>query len=292
MNMKRETQRRLIYLLSLGNICGVLLWLGNMEMAFSVLMGSTIFHFLVVQGISLIQSREGGECQFDRQKMAGLIGRQKIFADKMDGSNMFFVISYILLLLLCADYLFDKRQVQNVLGRGDGCILALAGMLYFFLEGRKIGWLSLIERLRDSMRGNLWKKIGYLLGLEICILAGSYLLVDGMLFISVHSSVLPHTMGFIFLSWCANFINIKFSSSTEQTYVTSNNQESIFSITILLGICAIYRNIYVSLFEIYDLIIFCVIGFFFILPLKIDSRLLGCCRVTTYFALVLYILFR
>jgi len=97
--MKRETQRRLIYLLSLGNICGVLLWLGNMEMAFSVLMGSTIFHFLVVQGISLIQSREGGECQFDRQKMAGLIGRQKIFADKMDGSNMFFVISYILLLL-------------------------------------------------------------------------------------------------------------------------------------------------------------------------------------------------
>lgn len=288
----RETQRRLIYLLSLGNICGVLLWLGNIEMVFSVLMGTTIFHFLVVQGISLIQSREGEPYQFDRQKVAGLTGRQKIFMDKMDSSNMFFVISYILLLLLCADYLFGKRQTQNILGRGDGCILVLAGMLYFFLEGRKIGWHSLIEKIQDSMRGNLWKKIGYLLGLEICLLSGSYLLVNGLLFVSVHSSVLPHTMGFIFLSWCANFININFSSSAEQTYLYSNNQESIFSITILLGICAIYRNIYVSLFEVYDLIIFSVIGFFFILPLKIDSRLLGCCRVTAYFALVLYILFR
>lgn len=292
---EREIQRRIIYLLCLGNICGVLLGMGNMEMAFSVLMGSTMFHFLVVQGISLIHSREGSQYLFSKQKINGLewfAQRRKIFMEKMDGSSVFLVISYILLLLLCADYLFGQRQVQNVLGRGDGCVLAVAGLLYFFLEGRRFGWVFLMDRIRDSFRDNLWKKIGFLLGLEACILLGSYFLIDGVLFISVHSSILPYTIGFLFLSWCVNFVNIDFSSCGEQSFENANNQESIFSITILLGLCAIYRSIYISIFQVYDLIIFSVISFILILPIKIDSRFLGCCRVTAYFALVLYILFR
>lgn len=292
---EKEIQRRIIYLLCLGNICGILLINENMEMAFSVLMGSTIFHFLVVQGISLIQNREGNIHRFSEQKIKGMEyfsqGRKK-FMENMDGSNVFLAISYILLLLLCADYLFGQRQAQNVLGRGDGCVLAVAGVLYFFLEGRKIGWTALREKIRDSLRENLWKKIFILLGLEACMLVGSYLLIDGMHFISIHTSILPYIIGFIFLSWCANFINIDFSSSEEQSNIYANNQESIFSITILLGLCAIYQSIYISIFQIYDLILFSVISLFFILPIKIDSRLLGCCRVTAYFALVLYILFR
>lgn len=292
---EKEFQRKIIYLLGLGNICGVLLRFGNTEMVFAVLIGSTIFHFLVVQGISLIQNREKNFYGFSEQKMKGMeyfAQRRKYFMETVDGSNVFLVVIYILLLLLCADYLFGQRQAQNTLGRGDGCVLAGAGMLYFFLEGRKIGWVVLVESMRDSMKKNLWKKLVYLLGLEACMLVGSYLLVDGMHFISVHTFILPYTIGFIFLSWCANFINIVFSSSGEQPDVSANNQESIFSITILLGLCAIHQSIYISIFQIYDLIIFSVISLFVILPLKIDSRLLGCCRVTAYFALVLYILFR
>lgn len=292
---EREIQRRIIYLLGLGNICGVLLKLGNMEMAFSVLIGSAIFDFLVVQGISLIQNREENISHYSGQKIKGMeyfTARRKFFVENMDSSNVFLVISYILLLLLCADYLFGQKQVQNVLGRGDGCVLAVAGMLYFFLEGRKIGWAVLNEKIRNSLRENLWKKIGFLIGMEVCMLVGSYLLVEGIHFVSVHFPILPYTIGFIFLSWCVNFINIDFSSFGEQLYENAGNQESIFSITILLGLCAIYQSIYINIFQIYDLILFSVISFLVILPLKIDSRLLGCCRVTAYFALVLYILFR
>lgn len=292
---KREIQRKMVYLLCLGNICGVLLWLGNMELAFAILMGSTIFHFLVVQGISLIQSRKGDQYYFTGQKIKGMedfTKQRKLFMEKMDSSNMFLVISLILLLILCADYLFDQRQTQNVLGRGDGCILVLAGMLYFFLEGRKIGWKMVIGKIADSLKENFWKKIGFFLGLEACILVGSYLLVDGMHFVSVYSSILPYTIGFLFLSWCVNFVNIDFSSSGEQSLENVNNQESIFSITILLGLCAIVQSIYISMFQVYDLILFSLISFLVILPIKIDSRLLGCCKVTAYFALVLYILFR
>ena len=176
---EKEIQRRIIYLLCLGNICGILLINENMEMAFSVLMGSTIFHFLVVQGISLIQNREGNIHQFSEHKIKGMEyfsqGRKK-FMENMDGSNVFLAISYILLLLLCADYLFGQRQAQNVLGKGDGCVLAVAGVLYFFLEGRKIGWTALREKIRDSLRENLWKKIFILLGLEACILLAYILL--------------------------------------------------------------------------------------------------------------------
>jgi len=292
---EKDQQRKVIFLLSLANICGVLLWLGNTEMAFAVLMGSTMFHFLVVEGISFIQGKRRSldeNYQLKIKEINKFNRDNKGFIGKMESSDMFFVISFILLLFLCADYLFDQRRVQNVLGRGDGCILVLAGIIYFFLEGRKIGGKILAEEIRKFMRENFWKKICLLLGLEGCIFIGSCLLVDGMIYVSAHSSMFPYTVGFLFLSWCVNFVNIDLSSVGEESSINACSKESIFSITILLGLYAIYENIYISVYEVYDIILFSLISFLMVLPIKIDSRLLGCCRVTAYFALVLYILFR
>lgn len=293
--LDKDQQRRIIFLLSLVNVCGVLLWQGNMEMAFAVLMGSTMFHFLVVEGILFIQGKGRNLDENIELRMKGVgnfTDRSRNLFGKMESSHMFLAISFILLLLLCADYLFDKGQVQNVLGRGDGWVLVLVGAIYFFLEAKKIGWKTLMEKIQESLRENLWKKICLILLLEGCIFFGSCFLADGMLFVSAHSFMLPYILGFLFLSWCVNFVNIVLSSSGEESSINTCSQESIFSITILLGLCAIYESIYISIYEVYDLILFSLICCLVILPIKIDSRLLGCCRVTAYFALVLYILFR
>lgn len=285
-----------MYLLTLINICGVLLWMENMEVAFSVLLGSSLFRLLVVEGISSIQGRDNyaviSDNYFDIEKeKKRFFGREGNIFGRMESSGMFLSVSFIILLLLCGDYLFQRGEGQNILGRADGCILILAGAIYFFLEGRSIGWKIIAEKIRNVLQKDLLRKIFFLIFLEGSIFIGSYLLVNGMLAVSIHVSILPYIVGFLFLSWCVNLVNIRLASVSQDTFCNAN-RESIFSVTVLLGICAVCRAIYVSMYEIYDIILISLISILIILPIKIDSRLMGCCKVTAYFVLVFYILFR
>lgn len=294
---EKEIQRRIIYLLTLINMCGVLLWMGNAEMAFSVLLGSSLFHLLVVEGISSIQGMGSRadilQDYYDLEKgKKSFFGKQRNIFYRMESSGMFLSISFIVLLLLCGDYLFRGGQGQNILGRIDGCILIFIGIIYFCLEGRRIGWKAVAERMGDVVQKRFLHKIFLFLILEGSILVGSYLLVDGILAVSIHASILPYIVGFLFLSWCTNLVNIDLASSSRDTLSGTCNQESIFSITVLMGICAVCRVIYISTYEIYDIILISLISILIVLPIKIDSRLMGCCKVTAYFVLVFYILFR
>ena len=295
--LEKEFQRRMIYLLALINMCGVLLWMGNAEVAFSVLLGSSLFHLLVVEGISSIQGKDNKADVFANHFDAGKDKKGffdvqgKIFG-RMESSGMFLSISFIILLLLCGDYLFKRGQGQNILGRVDGCILILAGAIYFFLEGKRIGWKILTEKIRNVLQKDLLQKMILFFILEGSILVGSYLLVDGMLAVSIHASIIPYIVGFLFLSWCMNLVNIDLVSPSQDTLPGTSNQEAIFSITVLMGICAVCRVIYISMYQIYDIILISLISILIILPIKIDSRLMGCCKVTAYFVLVFYILFR
>ena len=294
---EKEIQRRMIYLLTLINMCGVLLWMGNAEMAFTVLMGSSLFHLLVVEGISSIQGM-GSKADilqnyYDLEKeKKSFFGKQRNIFYRMESSGMFLSICFIVLLLLCGDYLFKRGQGQNILGRIDGCILILAGIIYFCLEGRRIGWKAVAEKMRDALQKRFLHKIFLFIILEGSILVGSYLLVDGILAVSIYASILSYIVGFLFLSWCTNLVNIDLASSSQDTLSGTCNQESIFSITVLMGICAVSRVIYINTYEIYDIILISLISILIILPIKIDSRLMGCCKVTAYFVLVFYILFR
>jgi len=287
---------KIIYLLSLANLCGILVSMGNVEVAFSVLVGSSICHLLVVQGICFIQ----GKVQYVGIEKEQLIQKRKRsfsdiinnFSNNLESSSMFLTISFIVLLLLCADYLFYRGQGQNNLSRVDGGILILTGVAYFFLEGNKIGWQTIFSKVMKYIKEAPLKNIGAVLLLEVCILFGSYYLADGFLAVGIGHSILPYMIGFLFISWCVNIINIGVVSLSEEIHHNSCNQTSIFSITILLGICTICKEIYISTYEIYDLIILSLISIFFIFPIKIDSRLIGCCRMTVYFALIFYMLFR
>lgn len=296
--LNQEFQRSFIYILTLINICGILLYMGNSGTAFSVLVGSTIFRLLAVEGIEYIQGRRGTDqgrvvAVLEKNEPKRFSERAAGFIENIESSSMFLAISFILLLFLCADYLFDRGQVQNTLGRLDGVILIIVGIAYFILEGKNIGWGNMIQSIRKFFEKNCRRKIIYLMATELCLIIGSYLLTDGILSASIHfSKILPYTAGFLFLPWCMNIVNICLVSPESDMNIDHSNLESVFSVTILIGICAVYKMVYMSTYEIYDIILLSLISIFLILPVKIDSRLMGCIRVTAYFALVVYILFR
>lgn len=292
---QKDCQRRMIYFMNLITVCGILLYMGNMEMVFAVIIGSSVFQLFIVEGITAIQGKgfvasETNENMQTNRKNS-FSENWKYFLQNINDSNSFLCISFILLLLLCGDNLFGKGQSENILGRIDGLVLIFMGMIYFFLEGKKVGWKNGKEKMIPFFKNNLIKKIVYFAILEICIFIGNRFLVDGILGISLDTTLFPYTMSFIFLS-CVNMINIVFASSKENLGKVSYCQDSIFNITILLGICAFYQSIYITTYEIYDLIIVSLMCILFLLPKKIDSRLAGCCKVTAYLALILYILFR
>lgn len=292
---QKDSQRRMIYFMNLITVCGILLYMENMEMVFAVIIGSSVFQLFIVEGITAIQgkglnvSKENENLQINRKK--SFAESWKYFLQNINSSDSFLCFSFILLLLLCGDNLFRNGQEENILGRMDGLVFILMGIIYFFLEGRKVGWKEGKEKIIQFLQDNFLKKITFFVVLEFCIFIGNKLLVDGILGISIYTTLFPYTVGFLFLS-CVNMINIVFGSSKENVGEAAYSRDSIFSITILLGICAFCKSIYITTYEIYDIIIVCLICILFLLPKKIDSRIAGCCKVTAYLTLILYILFR
>lgn len=280
----------MIFLLTIVNCSIVLCYKENMEMFFGMILGSVLFHMLVVKGIAWIKGQR----------------------DKSDkNSELFFSISVILLLFLSGDYLFGKKTQQNVIYALDGAILILLFLLFLFFQW-KSGCISI--QLKQIQKKVFEKKSSFLetgkkiicfLLLEALLFVGSCFLINYISDFGVERNISQYVIGMIFLSWCINLISIVLEPLEEKVLFngqTEKNTGSIFTVTILPGIAACIHPIYINIYMIYDLILVCLVSILFVgnsklsekseIWKKIDSRIAGCGLLTVYLAIVLYILFR
>ena len=166
----------------------------------------------------------------------------------------------------------------------------------------------------------------YLL-LEMALLLGGFFLVKSVSSIGVSFGISQYGIGLTLMAWCVNISSIllsnnfvyksniekdklsnrsmnnlkvgqnKFSGQNEKRLYSNNLNEmnfeeimrnTIFSITLLLGVAVLIRPIFINTFIIYNLIIFGVAALLVQLAEKIDNRLAGSSMAAVYIGFILY----
>lgn len=257
--------------------------------------------------------------------------KQKPFEEKQKNkyrnNGQFLICSAILLLFLAADYLIRVNSMWNQLSRIDGCILIILflGYLYFMQEEpQKISSWS--NRNREKKQSNetekevkagrkkteriIWGVQGGIL--VIVIFVGSYLLVKSMSKIGSLYQLSPYRIGITGMAWCTALPEIllgmffdrkkKSENSTMKDKVVIELEEEkrieevirnvIITITLVLGMFAVFQPILVNTFMIYDFILFGIITVFLQFIKRMNSHIVGSFMTTIYIALIIFVIMR
>lgn len=136
--------------------------------------------------------------------------------------------------------------------------------------------------------------IFYFISLEIVILLGTYMISQNVSKIGAAFGLSQYLTGLTMVSWCINISTMFMSKEKNQklNYLEEAMEETVISITLLLGGIICFFPLSISSYIIYDLIIFGVVSIVLQLVQKIDSRLAASGMATVYVAFIVYVFIR
>lgn len=252
-----------IYLLTLCNLFIFFLLNKNSDIILGTFIGSSLFRLLAVGGVN--------QLFYKKEK-------------KSEGRGQYLFFCSILLLFLSADYLLTGNITNNILSRIDGGLLLLLFLLYLFI------------RIRSGLKIHFFKisYYFYFICLEVVILPGSYLLSQNIPQIGASFGFSQYLTGLTIVSWCVNISTmiITRGKSQEINYLESIMEETVITITLLLGGVICILPLSVSSYMIYDFILFGVISIVLQLIKKLDNRLAASSMATAYIAFIIYVFIR
>lgn len=260
---KTKRKNNHIYLITLCNLCIFFFLNKNSDILLGTLIGSSLFHLLAVGGVSQL---------FDKKR------------NRMDGRGQYLAFCTILLLFLSADYLLTENTANNILSQIDGILLVFLFILYLFI------------RIRNGLEIRIPEKqyIFYFISLEIVILLGAYIISKNVSKIGADFGLSQYLTGLTMVSWCINISTMFMSKEKNQklNYLEEAMEETVISITLLLGGIVCFFPLSISSYIVYDLIVFGVISIALQLVQKIDSRLAASGMETVYVVFVVYVFIR
>jgi len=256
-------KNNLIYLITLCNICIFFVLNKNSDILLGTLIGSSLFQLLAVGGVSRL---------FDKERI------------RMDGRGQYLAFCTILLLFLSADYLLTGNAANNILSRVDGVLLLFLFILYFFIC------------IRNGLKIHIPEKIYffYFISLEIVIVPGTYFISQNIPKIGADIGASQYLVGLTMVSWCINLSTMFMTKEKSQklNYLEEVMEKTIISITLLLGGIVCFLPLSISIYMVYDLIVFGVISIVLQLIQKIDNRLAASSMATVYIAFIIYVFIR
>ncbi len=260
---KVKRKNNFIYLITLCNLCIFFFLNRNSDILLGTLIGSSLFQLLAVGGVSQL---------FDKKR------------NRMDGRGQYLAFCAIVLLFLSADYLLTGNAENNILSPIDGVLLLFLFILYLFIC------------IRNGLEIRIPEKqyIFYFISLEIVILLGTYMISQNVSKIGAAFGLSQYLTGLTMVSWCINISTMFMSKEKNQklNYLEEAMEETVISITLLLGGIICFFPLSISSYIIYDLIIFGVVSIVLQLVQKIDSRLAASGMATVYVAFIVYVFIR
>ena len=236
----------------------------NANLLFGILLGSSLFQILVLNGISRITS-----------------DRRYLFTDNYQGGK-YLIFGIVLLLFLSADYLLTGKTNNNMISRSDGIIL-IAVYLLFYLSVHRSG-RGTEEKPKRGIKNGI---------IILSIAVGAYFLVAGIGLLAIEISQSQYFMGVLFGGIAAN-ISSGILLSVRRNEPTKYSEQTIENVllvnTFMIGCTVIIREIRVSQYMIYALMLFALVTIMMEGLKKIDNRLAGSGMVTVYIGIIIYII--
>lgn len=275
---------RLLFSITVFFIIASILIQQNANLLFGILLGSSLFQLLVLNGISRITSE-----------------RRYLFTDNYQGGK-YLIFVVVLLLFLSADYLLTGRMNNNTISRTDGIILIAVYLVFHFSMHRssreeKEKLKRKVTEKRRAGDNEFFKdrrKIGIINGIILLSIAvGSYVLTAGIGRLAIEISQSQYFMGVLFGGIAVN-ISSGILLSIEKNESTEYNKQTVENVllvnTFLLGCAALIREIRVNQYMVYAFMLFALVTILMEGIKKIDNRLAGSGMVTVYIGIILYII--
>ena len=256
----------------------------NANLLFGIILGSSLFQLLVLNGISRITSE-----------------RKYLFTDNYQGGK-YLIFVVVLLLFLSADYLLTGKTNNNMISRTDGIIL-IAIYLVFHLSMHK-GTRDKKEKLKEETKEKRKagdneffrqrRRKGIVNAITLLSIAvGAYVLTAGIGQLAIEMSQSQYFIGVLFGGIAVN-ISSGILLSIERNESTKYNKQTVENVlfvnTFLLGCTALAREIRVSQYMIYVFMLFALVTILMEGLKKIDNRLAGSGMVTVYIGIIVYII--
>lgn len=271
---------KLLFSLTVFFVMGSIVIQQNANLLFGILLGSSLFHLLVLNGISRIT------CE-----------RKYLFTDNYQGGK-YLIFVVVLLLFLSADYLFTGRTNNNMISRTDGIILIAVYLVFHFSmhkhrkdEDRK----SRMEKgaredeyLRERRRRGIINA-----AILLSIAVGAYFLTAGIGWLAIEISQPQYFVGVLFGGIAVN-VSSGILLSVQENEPTKYGKQTVENVllvnTFLLGCTVLIREIRISQYMIYAFMLFALSVILIEGFKKIDNRLAGSGMVTVYIGIVVYII--
>lgn len=299
-----SAMERLIFSITVFFVIASILIQQNANLLFGIIMGSSLFQLLVLNGISRITSE-----------------RKYLFTDNYQGGK-YLIFVVVLLLFLSADYLLTGKTNNNMISRTDGIILIAVYLIFHFsmhkirktdkenfihrrvkkenrksrgsreitknAEDRKDTENRVNEHFREKRRRGIINAI-----ILLIIALGAYFLTAGIGRLAIEISQSQYFAGVLFGGIAVNIssgILLSIESNEPTKYGKQTIENVLLVNTFLLGCTVLVREIRISQYMIYALMLFALVTILMEGLKKIDNRLAGSGMVTVYIGIIIYII--